>query len=171
MNVGTKINGRLYNDVYQALKSACKHPADQTCGANMKGKFGVFVPKDDIIAKEEMYVTVDSARWNGNKAIYNLLIGAVAGAAERGTWYPGNCHAFKSKDGGGYTFCSTVSRVAVSFPGDSYMNVTFRSSSAQDGFDCWKIRETAAVYLEGLKREIEDAVGGDYFYVDDACVD
>jgi hypothetical protein len=173
-NVGGNINDDLYRDVCQALENACPHPQDTSC-EKKKGKFGVWVPKRDnqgnYTRKEDLNVTVVSAHWNGDQKMYDLLIKTVAGVAGRGTWLQDNCYKFPTKwHGPTYTFCNTFRRIAVSFPGNNYINVTLDSSSSMGSFDCWKIGETAAAQVQNLTR-IAELVGEPDLYVDYQCKD
>lgn len=95
---------------------------------------------------EDMYVTVNSARWNKNVEIYGLLIDAVAGAANRAAWPESSCFDFNLPDEKhnmkAYSFCNTVDHIAVAFPGGYSMDVTLHSSSPSSDraktFDCEK---------------------------------
>jgi hypothetical protein len=166
-NVGSNPEHQIEHNIIQALKSACPHPGDQKCGPGMEGKFGVQAreknKKEEYAIKYvDMMVKVESAQWHGNKEIYNLLIKAVAGAAERGTWNRAPCYSFSAKDKKGMKqleFCNTANRIAVSFPKHNYMNVSLSSPTSDGVFDCWSIRDTMAHHLRELEPEIERAVG------------
>ena len=167
-NVGAEVNGALYQDVYRALERACNKPKDQTCGPDAKSSFPVWIITNGAVKKEDLLVTVKTARWDGNEQTYRLLIGAVAGAAERGTWYPEHCEHVRTSNGEYFQLCNTISRAAVSFSGHYHMHVSFQSSSSGQ-FDCWKIQETVAGYLDHLQPEIEQVVGEGDLWVNVQC--
>lgn len=176
MNIGYRDRNDVHNHVQRALKEACPHSEDGVCGPNVKGKFAVSVlnPKNRKIEWEDMYVTVDSARWDKKPKIYDLLIDAVAGAADRAAWPPESCHHFVQIEKGNiivpYNFCNTVDHIAVAFPGGYSMNVTLKSSSHHgDRFDCEKFRVKAERYGEDMQSKIAEQVGDDDLYTVATC--
>jgi hypothetical protein len=182
-NVGKELTGTHYNNVYQALQRACDFNTigNNPC-TNTQAKFPVWVeiPHKDtpsFLKQEDLTVTVENAVWKGNKNVYYLLIAAVAGAFERGSW-GNNCVDFEyvSYEHDNYgihfirTHCNTISSAHVVFPGGYEMQVSFASSSATGVFDCMGVKDTVADYVGTLQREVGEEVGDGDLYVDAKCV-
>jgi hypothetical protein len=148
-NVGSFAKSKLEPEVLQALKNACPHPEDQGCGPDMRNEF---VAK---ARKEKVTVKVESAQWHGKTEIYNLLINAVAGVYERGIWLQDNCYSTGENK---YMFCSTTNRVAISFPGGNYMNVSLDSPFKDGSFSCDGVKDTMGHFLYDLEPQINKAV-------------
>jgi hypothetical protein len=153
-NVGNELTGTHYNNVYQALQRACDFNTigNNPC-TNTQAKFPVWVEiphtaAPSFLVREDLTVTVKNAVWKGNRNMYYLLIAAVAGAFERGSW-GSNCADFEyvSYEYDSYlvrfhrTHCNTISSAHVVFPGGYEMQVSFASSSATGVFDCIGVKE------------------------------
>ncbi|KAF1913701.1 hypothetical protein BDU57DRAFT_580194 [Ampelomyces quisqualis] len=185
MNVGYNPSATLDKAVQEALRGACFEVDRQSCGPNVKRKFSVDVRKqrqlksgtwENYLDREDMYVTVDSAQWHGNKVIYDLLVRAVASAADHAAWGTGSCEQFAVDQGEElnlemFNFCNTADRISVSIPGGNWMNVRFKSSSEFGNYDCGKIKNTAEGYLsKDLLPEIRKAVGDEDLFVLPTCL-
>jgi hypothetical protein len=172
----------LYNSVHQAIHSICP-PGGDAC-LQTTASFKVYVKQTapgsgSVLPKsysqlETLTVSIDTAQWHGNQKIYSVMVGAIAGAFERGTWHQDNCHAFTTRYPDKSTavkyHCNTVDYAAVHILGDNYMKVHFQSSKDKGSFDCAKIVGYAAGYIDTLRPEIEEATQDGDLYVDAQCL-
>jgi hypothetical protein len=168
-NVGTRVNKSLYNEIFSALKTICGHRSAKGCAATVgdksipRRKFEVFIGQGQEVKRENLYVYMQSAFWDGRGEIYDLLVDAVAGAAMRSTWSVNNCYMFWGYDYDGspaeYNFCNMLDTVNVGIANKYHMNVTFDSTRTDGTADCWSVRETAADYLEtNIKGKLDKAM-------------
>lgn len=176
-NVGGTPYAILYDSIYKAIKSACPFSSMLSACAGRTASFKVRTHAGPGVApfQVDLNVIVDDARWYGNRAVYNLMVGAIAGAVERGTYEPKHCQAFSEREGGvvrDYVYCNTVGGVKVMVPGrvGYYMGVSLQSVAGTGEFECTAITSAVENYLDKLKPEFQKAVGMPEMYVEAKCI-
>lgn len=122
---------------------------------------------------EPFTVTIDDAYWNSNEQMYNLLIGTVAGAVERGTYHPDNCKEVQEsiKDVvTKYRHCSTTNSVKVTLPGNNFMKVSFSAAHSWIDYTCAKTLDAVITYVHDLQPEMQAVTGDNDLYPDVQCI-
>ncbi|KAF2851983.1 hypothetical protein T440DRAFT_488592 [Plenodomus tracheiphilus IPT5] len=176
-NMGGTSYNMLYNNVYNAIRTACPFDSFATTCHNVFSTFKVRTHAAPGVApfQVDVKVIIDGARWYANRAVYNLMVGAIAGAVERGTYLPRNCQSFRQSEGGvmrSYTYCNTVDRASIALPGvlRHYMDVSLETVAGTGEFSCEGVTSTVESYLDTLKPEFQTALGIPEMYVQATCV-
>ena len=102
------------------------------------------------------------ARWYANKKIYDLLVGAIAGAFERSAWPVEHTYNVTWADNTNTTYRYAVDSAHAHFPDGSEMHVSFTSTYSNytaPEFDCQRFKFTVQDYLDQLLHEIQDEIG------------
>ncbi|KAH4041849.1 hypothetical protein HBH98_021060 [Parastagonospora nodorum] len=145
--------------IRHGLRTACPDGTAQGC-TNGVGTFaGLF--------KKEITVTVMSAKWGGNREVYDILMDAVALLAVNGV---GPVTGRKCTDN---TYCTTWDRFNVTFKdGLWHMNVALENKyNVYNTHDCYKGLQNAKNVLSDLQPRMEKASDDGDVYVDATCYD
>jgi hypothetical protein len=142
MNVGDISNAgdrsALYANVYSAFQLACPDPRASSCTGT--ANFGVRVEKPFIVAckgcfqctLENIHVSMVSAKWYADPATFYLLVGAVAGSIERGTYPEEHCRHIAVQDNvlHQHRYCNSFDHVNLAFPGGSIWRYCLRGRAS-----------------------------------------
>jgi len=176
-NVGGTPYAVLYDHIYQAINTACPFGSSNSACAGGTATFKVRTHASPGVApfQVDVKVRVNAARWFGNLVVYKLMVGAIAGAVERGTYVPEHCQPFKEVERGvvrEYVYCNTVGSVKVLLPGKVgyFMGVSLETVLGTGEFECTAITSTVENYLDQLKPEFEKALGMPEMYVEAKCI-
>jgi len=136
---------------------ACPDGSAQTCTngvGTFKGSFGT-----------DLTITVMSAKWDGNREVYDILVDAVALIAVNGV---GPMISEKCEDP---SYCTTWDRFDVTFMDGRWgMNVALENKrNSYTKNDCWKHLQDAKNVLSYLQPRLEKVTGDGDLYVDAKC--
>ncbi|KAI8933275.1 hypothetical protein NX059_009904 [Plenodomus lindquistii] len=170
LNYGGTPYAHIYNNIYRAIRSSCPFASyNSQCKSRfhaVHGKIKTRVHSAPGVAPftVDILLTIDSASWNGNEALYKLMVGSLAGAVERGTYDARNCESFVEFEGGvkkGFTFCNSMASVRIDVPGGGgeHMAISMESVKGRGEWVCDGSTGTVTQYVEGLKGEFEKALG------------
>lgn len=170
-NVGSLRDGALYDAIYKALQTACRPAFVMDC-KQTKAAIPVYGEDGLLRTNSELEVQVNMIDNKGSNATYYLLIGAVAGAVERGRGQDdANCRWFNTHRNWRWLHCNTVNSVGVFFPNGACLKVSLKSKFEGGSFGCGKMKDMAGDYLRSLSGEIEQSVGTKDLSEDVKCCD
>ncbi|KAH9875975.1 hypothetical protein IAQ61_003440 [Plenodomus lingam] len=167
----------IYNNIYTAIQRAC--PSSSPSSSCPDPAFSSFKVQTHKAAGEKPIETdavlhIVGGKWHGSTAIYYLMVGAIAGAIERGTYTEKNCETFQTEKNvnRSSTYCNTMDSAKVELPGDKgyYLEVRMETVAGMGEFDCSAISSTVESYLDSLKPEVEQELKMTELYVEAKCL-